>query len=98
MANSLTRNPLIVDTQHASDVIVGGPRKLRAILWSGATTAAHIAEIQDKAAARTVWRRTATGSGFSCYDEIDFLIENARELIVPDLDSGILYLYIDQPG
>lgn len=94
MANDLARDPLIVDTQHASNVIVRGPRYVHALLWSGCTTAGHILEIQDKAAARTVWRRTGTGNGFSCFDEVRLTIEDGREWIVPDVDSGILYIYL----
>lgn len=94
MANDLTRSPLIVDTAHATNVIVGGPRRITKIIWSGASTAGHAAEIQDKAAARVVWKATATGNGATVVDPTGLAVENGRELIVPTLQSGVLYLYL----
>ena len=96
MANDLTRNPLLVDTAHATNVVLSGPCTLRAILWFNAT-GLLTAIVHDKAAARVVWERSSPLNSSSFFDVLDFDVGPGRELIVPTLGSGTLAFYLGAP-
>lgn len=91
MANSLTKSPLIVDTA-AGTMVTTKNLTVRAIRWVDATTAGHLAVIQD-VDSRVIWSCAATGDGFTHESNIGLKISGGFK--VPTLDSGILYLYLD---
>lgn len=92
MANDLTADPLILDTAHATNVIVQGKRFIYAVHYVGGTTAAHKAELQVKSGARVFWRGTVTGNGGDVFTVLR--ITTPGDLILPTLDSGVLFVYL----
>ena len=94
MANDLTANPLILNTAHASDVVLGARRRIQGIKWVGASTAGHQAVLKGKVSTRVIWESIATAANFSIpLDVLDLFV--AEEVILPTLGSGILYLYLE---
>lgn len=91
MANDLTHDPLVLDTAHATNVVVPGSIFIYGIKWTGPTTAAHIAELQIKATAKVFWRAV---SGTIAPQSLDILrIFTPSDLILPTLSSGMLLIY-----
>ena len=93
MANDLTQNPMIVDTQGASDLLSGQALALAKIEWVGATLAGHRAAVKD-ADGKIVYEGYANGANFT--DRVHFPEYPSRiihGLIVDDLDSGKLYIH-----
>jgi len=92
LANNLAGDPLILDTLHATNVVVQGGVYIHAIHYVGATTAGHAAELQVKSSARPFWRASATGNGADVYTLLQ--IVTPGDLILPTLGSGIVHVYL----
>lgn len=94
MANILTGNPLIIDTQTATDLMGATQRlKIAGVRWIGGTTAGHLAELTDTAG-RTVFKAVATAANQERESSIPFTCTGLK---APDLDSGIVYVYLQEP-
>jgi hypothetical protein len=63
MANNLTGNPWLIDTVTAGSLCPGQTIHIKTVRWEEATTAGHIAELQDDSGA-VVWRSIASGANF----------------------------------
>jgi hypothetical protein len=90
MANDLTKNPLIIDTAAPTVLLPATqPMRVKSVRWVGATTAGHLAEIQD-ANNNVLWSSVAAGA-----NNVEGELEEVwwREgMKVPTLQSGVLYI------
>lgn len=97
MANAVDQNPIIVDTQGATALVTQTIR-VRKIRWVGATTADHVAQIKNRHG-KIMWRTLLTDIGtvgeIVAPIESDFDCFPMDGLLVDDLDSGILYIYVE---
>lgn len=95
MANDLTGNTWKIDTASATPIITQDVY-IESIRWVGATTAGHAAIVTDnRTSPDTKFSSLANGANF--IDEKSYIgaPSNSRCLggiIVPTLDSGILYI------
>jgi len=90
MANDTSRRPWALDT---AAVITTDRVRVRGLRWIGATTLAHVCQVEDKNGER-IWDSVATGANFK--DETQFgegqgADFDGFELAV--ISSGILYVY-----
>lgn len=92
MANDLTSNPWIIDTAGAG-VISSERLRVKGVRWAEATTAAHVAEIQDKNG-KVKWRSVASGVNYVESDLIESLGGDWDGIKVPTLGSGKLYIQL----
>jgi hypothetical protein len=89
MANDLTSNPWVIDTPGAG-VISDLKLYVKGVRWIEATTAGHIAEIQDKNG-KTKWRSVASAANYVEADMIENIVK-WDGIKVPTLGSGKLYI------
>lgn len=81
----------MVDTADAA-AILSDWADVRSIQWIGGTTAGHEAIVQDKDG-RVLWRRLATGANQNFDTEFEGRFgRHVNGLLVPTLQSGILYI------
>src|SRR3990167_1057660 len=98
MSNSITGNPIIIDTA-AATVVTNYVFKAWMIRWVGGTTAGHTISVQNKDG-NVKYATVATGA---IYFEESHLVSPSNEslifagLLVPTLASGTIYIYIDGP-
>lgn len=97
MANSITGNPLVIDTAAAA-AITAYTFKAWMLRWvSPSASAGHTIVVQDRNG-NVKYSTVATGSN---YVEESHLVNPRNEslifdgLIVPTLASGTIYIYID---
>jgi hypothetical protein len=99
MANIVTGNPLIIDTPHASTLVISSPIKITAIVWDSGTSGAIAdqAVLQDKDG-KTKWAATLAVAK----DTINSPVFNppifSHGLLCPTLGRGILYVYFTGTG
>lgn len=93
MANDITSNPLIIDTESAT-ALTTKTFKAYKIRWVGSTTAGHLVSIQN-AGSQVKWAAEANGANYteseSFPDDCRLVFEGLK---VPDLDSGKIYIYV----
>ncbi len=91
MSNDLTDNPLIVDTS-AATVLVTNHIKVKGVRWVAETTSAgDVAEVKD-ADGNVKWASVVAVA--ANHSEADLIEEWWDGLIVSELDSGTLYVYL----
>jgi hypothetical protein len=90
MANNLTINPLLLDTAHATNVVVQGDTFIYAIKQTGATGAGDVAELTVKSSGAVFWRST-TPIGGSQFDLIKQ--KTPGDLVLSTLTSGKVLVY-----
>lgn len=91
MANNVNQNPFILDTA-ADDILATTiPLEPKAMLWSGASTAGHVAQLEDGSeAVKCVLSATGNGDTVVFYFPPGFVMKG---LSVGTLQSGTIYLY-----
>jgi arylamine N-acetyltransferase len=89
VANNLVQRPFVIDTPDANPLFTQ-PLRVQAIRWVGATTAGHLAIVQDQTGVEK-WRAVAAGSN---HVESDYMHDEKlwNGLKVPTLGSGVLYI------
>lgn len=94
MANDLTADPLIIDTAHATNVVVQGNRIIYGIKLSGAT-AGDAAILTVKSSGKVFWRHV--GAGVAGDAPLDVLrILTPGDLVAATLPSGTILVYLGQ--
>jgi len=102
MSNTLTSNPIIVDTA-AATVLLTGPLNITKIRWydSGADIAEGDSAVVQDAAGNVIWAHRMGGVG-TVADlvppvESSFIPgHRSSGLLVPTLTHGTLHIYLDQ--
>lgn len=90
MANSVDKNPIVIDTA-GSTIFNSGGVAVKLVRWVGGTTAGHTVVIQD-AAGRVLWASVATGDNFVDQSLLETVWPEGFK--VPTLASGKVYVYI----
>lgn len=86
-----TSYPVVVSSA-GNSVLVSTDISIDKVRWVGATTAGHQVEIQDQNG-NSKFKSTATGSNYVESETFTTPLDS-QGLVVPTLDSGVLYVYI----
>ena len=90
MANVLGTRPMTIDSPSAT-ILYKEWMKISNIVWSGYTADTHAFVIQNANG-----DRLAQGNGASDLSPIEITVVGwVHGLIVPTLDTGVLYIYIE---
>jgi hypothetical protein len=95
MAIDITGNPWKIPYGDASATpVFTGKVWVNRMVWHEPTTSGHTLLVQD-VAGRDVWPKTALagGAGLDYEEKVSDIISG---LVVPTMDSGTLYVYLDQ--
>ncbi len=95
MANDVTGSPWRIDTQSATAITTDMIRVSKFRWVSPAAIAGHLCVVKN-AAGKIVWRSVAAGGNFIDDSSHDGHgpVGNVKGLIVDDLDSGVLDVYL----
>lgn len=99
MANSLTTNPIVVDTANAGAALIasGQPLLVSAIKAVGLTTAGHTGVVQD-ANGKAFWECIAATTNYATQLETFAALPNGARTLnglkVPTLASGKIYIWV----
>ena len=85
-----TSYPVVVSSGGAT-VLVSSDISIDKVRWVGATTAGHAVEIKDSAG-NSKFKSIATGSNYVESETFTTPLD-CNGLVVPTLDSGVLYVY-----
>ena len=78
----------------AADDTYTGEGVIDFIMWSGGTTAAHVANLEDNTTGKTIWKASITAAGETV---VSPKFENGLRfngLKIEDLGSGVVYVYL----
>lgn len=91
MANNLTGNPLYIDTQHASNVVIGNNVYIRAIKLI-ATGAAPSAILTGVTSSRVFWRGAGAASGETDFNELR--VKTNETIAATTINNAIVLVYL----
>ena len=86
-----TSYPVVVSSA-GNSVLVSNDISIDKVRWVGASTAGHQVEVKDKDG-NSKFKSIATGSNYVESETFTTPLDS-QGLVVPTLDSGVLYIYI----
>ena len=86
-----TSLPVVVSSA-GNSVVVSNDISIDKVRWVGATTAGHQVEVKDQFG-NSKFKSIATGANYVESETFSTPLES-NGIVVPTLDSGVLYVYI----